>query len=207
MKKLVLFICLIFLSITSANAKSIKVEAMSNFTTANPPETWKVKVVESVATKKGFQILAGSVVEGRIDNVVKPKRLKRNAKFVFVPIKYYDASDGKVYLIEQNFKGKYSSNTDASIKSAAKSGAVMIGNHFADGLFGPGVALVEGAVKNQEGNRAKSMAKSVYKALPISYIDKGNEIVIAQGQVFVINFKSSKEEEKAEQEEFSEDNN
>ena len=80
----------------------------------------------------------------------------------------------------------------------------MIGNHFADGLFGPGVALVEGAVKNQEGNRAKSMAKSVYKALPISYIDKGNEIVITQGQIFVINCKSAKE---YEQEELSEDNN
>lgn len=204
MKKLILFICLIFLSITSASAKSIKVEAMSDFTTANPPETWKVKVVESVTTKKGFQIIEGSVVEGRIDNLVNPKRLKRNAKFVFVPIKYYDASDGRVYPIEQNFKGKYSPNTDTSIKSAAKSGAVMIGNHFADGLFGPGVALVEGAVKNQEGNRAKSMAKSVYKALPISYIDKGNEIVITQGQIFVINFKSAKE---YEQEELSEDNN
>lgn len=198
MKKLILFVFLVFLSVTSANAKSIKVEAMSDFTTANPPETWKVKVVEPVTTKNGFVVSQGSVIEGRIDNVVDPKRLKRNAKFVFVPIKYHDISDGKVYPIEQNFKGKYSQNTDTSLKSAAKTGAVMVGNHFADGLFGPGIALVEGAVKNQEGNRAKSMAKSVYKALPISYIDKGNEIVIREGQVFVIKFKSSKEDDTSE---------
>ncbi len=195
MKKLVLFIFLMFLSVTSVSAKSIKVEAMSDFTTANPPETWKVKVVESVTTKQGFDVTSGSVIEGRIDNVVNPKRLKQNAKFVFVPIKYYDVVDGKVYPIEQNFKGKYSPNTDTSIKSVAKSSAVMVGNHFADGLFGPGVALVEGAIKNQEGNRAKSMAKSVYKALPISYIDKGNEIVVNKGQVFIIKFKSLKDDE------------
>ena len=78
MKKLILFICLIFLSITSASAKSIKVEAMSDFTTANPPETWKVKVVESVTTKKGFQILEGSVVEGR--QCCKSKEIKKKRK-------------------------------------------------------------------------------------------------------------------------------
>ena len=194
MRKLFLIICLVFLSVTSAYAKSIKVEAMSDFTTANPPETWKVKIVESETTKQGFEVSAGSIIEGRIDDVVNPKRLKQNARFVFVPIKYYDVLSGKVYPIEQTFKGKYSPNTDTSIKSAAKSGAVMIGNHFADGLFGPGVALIEGAIQNKDGNRAKSMAMSVYKSLPISYIDRGNEITITKGQIFIINFKSSKEE-------------
>ena len=179
------------MSSISAYAKDIKVSAMSDFSTANPPEIWKVKVVQGVTTKSGFEVCVGSIFEGKIDQVVAPKRLKQNAKFVFVPIKYYDSVDGKVYEIEQNIKGKYSFKSDTSFQSVARKGIETVGNHFADGLFGPGLAIVEGAIKNEEGNRAKSMAKSLYKKLPISYIDKGNEIVINEGQVFVMSFASA----------------
>ena len=188
MKRLFIFIFLIFMSSISAYAKDIKVSAMSDFSTANPPEIWKVKVVQGVTTKSGFEVCVDSIIEGKIDQVVAPKRLKQNAKFVFIPIKYYDSLDGKVYEIEQNIKGKYSTKTDTTFQSVARKGIEKVGNHFADGLFGPGLALVEGAIKNEEGNRAKSMAKSVYKKLPISYIDKGNEIVINEGQIFIMSF-------------------
>lgn len=172
-----------------AYAKNVKVQAVSGFSTENPPKIWSVKIVEGLTAKNGFVIYAGSVIEGRIENVTDPKRLKRNAGFTFVPVKYYDYYTGKVWDVEQNLEGKYSSLTDVNAKSVAKTGAVVVGNKLIDGFFGPGVALVEGAVKNEQGNRAKSAAVSVYESTPFSYISKGKELCIQEGQVFVMNFK------------------
>ena len=120
--------------------------------------------------------------------------MKRNAKFTFIPEKYYDSSNNCVYDIDKPVEAKYSSLTDVNAKSIAKTGAVTVGNKLLDGFFGPGIALVEGAVKNEEGNRAKSAAVSVYESTPLSYISKGKELEIPKGQVFVMSFKLLDEE-------------
>lgn len=185
----VLIIFLLMLLTSPAFAKNVKVEAMSDFSTENPPETWQLKIVEGFTANNGFVVYAGSIIEGKIENVTDPKRLKRNAKFTFVPTKYYDTYNNKNYSVEQNLEGKYSSLSDVSVKSVAKTGAVMVGNKLVDGFFGPGVAIVEGAVKNEQGNRAKSAVVSVYESTPLSYANKGKELEIKQGQVFVMSFK------------------
>ena len=55
-----------------------------------------------------------------------------------------------------------------------------------------GVAAIEGAVKNEEGNRIKSTAVSVYEASPLSYIEKGEELDIKSGESFFLKFPSNK---------------
>ncbi|MCM1003438.1 MAG: hypothetical protein NC408_03750 [Candidatus Gastranaerophilales bacterium] len=187
MKKIILlFIILLFP--TSVFAKNIKVEAMSDFSTETPPRVWSVKVVEGFTTN-GYPVYAGSIIKGRIENVKDPKRLKRNATFTFVPTDYFDYNTQKWFKVEQNIQAKYSNLSDVDAKSVAKTGAVVVGNKLLDGFFGPGVALVEGAVKNEQGNRAKSAVVSVYESTPLSYANKGKELVIEQGKVFVMNFK------------------
>ncbi len=187
MKKIILlFIILLFP--TSVFAKNIKVEAMSDFSTEIPPRVWSVKVVEGFTTN-GYPVYAGSIIKGRIENVKDPKRLKRNATFTFVPTDYFDYNTQKWFKVEQNIQAKYSNLSDVDAKSVAKTGAVVVGNKLLDGFFGPGVALVEGAVKNEQGNRAKSAVVSVYESTPLSYANKGKELVIEQGKVFVMNFK------------------
>ena len=59
----------------------------------------------------------------------------------------------------------------------------------------PTVGLVEGAVKNEKGNRAKSAAISAYENTPLSYANKGKEIEIKNGQIFIMNFKLKSEED------------
>lgn len=193
MKKFLLIGMMLTLSLNPAMAKNVKVQAMSDFSTANPPETWKLRIVEDMNTKDGYQVVSGSVLEGRIENVTPPARLKRNASFVFVPVKFYD-NHGKSVQVEKEITGKYSGLSDVSVGSVAKQGAVVAGNKLLDGFFGPGVALVEGAVKNQQGNRAKSAVVSVYESTPLSYANKGKEIEIKKDQIFVMSFKASKED-------------
>lgn len=188
MKRLFILVSL-FLLASPVFAKNVKVEAMSDFSTENPPQVWSVKIVEGFATKSGYPVYAGSVIKGRIENVRDPKRLKRNATFTFIPTDYFDYCSQRWFRVEQNLSGKYSLLSDIDAKSVAKTGAVTVGNKLLDGFFGPGVALVEGAVKNEQGNRAKSAVVSVYESTPLSYANKGKELEIKEGQVFVMNFK------------------
>lgn len=187
MKKIILI--LLLLMVCPVFAKNVKVEAVSDFSTENPPEVWSVKVVEGFTTKGGYPVYAGSIIKGRIENVKDPKRLKRNATFTFIPTDYFDYNTQQWFRVEQSLTAKYSSLSDVDAKSVAKTGAVAVGNKLLDGFFGPGIALVEGAVKNEQGNRAKSAVVSVYESTPLSYANKGKELVIEQGRIFVMNFK------------------
>ena len=187
MKKIILI--LLLLMACPVFAKNVKVEAVSDFSTENPPEVWSVKVVEGFTTKGGYPVYAGSIIKGRIENVKDPKRLKRNATFTFIPTDYFDYNTQQWLQIDNQIEAKYSSLSDIDAKSIAKTGATVVGNKLLDGFFGPGVALVEGAVKNEQGNRAKSAVVSVYESTPLSYANKGKELVIEQGRIFVMNFK------------------
>ena len=195
MKKLLLTFSIICFAIQPTFAKNIKVQAMSDFTTANPPSTWQLKIVEGFTTKDGYEIGEGSIIEGKIVNVTDPKRLKRNATFTFVPTNFYNSADKENHAITQNITGKYSSMTEMTAGNVAKQGAVFVGNKLVDGFFGPGVAIVEGAVKNEHGNKAKSAAVSLYESTPLSYANKGKEMEIKKDQIFIMNFKTKDDEQ------------
>ena len=199
MKKFVLILVLIlFLTSLQADAKNVKVEALSDFSTVNPPSTWEVKIVDGFVTKDGTEIYSGSQIKGKIDGVTDPKRLKRNANFSFIPYEYYDAVSRRTYKVDKNIVGKYSSMSDVTVGAVVEKGAVTAGSYFISGLISPGVALVKGAVKNEEGNRAKSAAVSVYESTPISYVSKGKGLEIKKGQIFFMSFKTAEDVEESE---------
>ena len=129
-------------------------------------------------------IKLGSEISGSLIDVESPKRLKRNAKFPFKP-NWYTNEYGNKKMIHENIIASYTTTPDAV--QLAKKTALCVGNHFVKGLTA-GVAAVEGAVKNEEGNRLKSGAKSLYQATPVSYIGKGQDIKIDKNQVFYLKF-------------------
>ncbi len=191
MKKILLISTLLLVGLQPALAVNVKVQAMSDFSTANPPKTWKIKIVENTTLKNGNVLNSGSIIEGKIENVKDPARLKRNASFVFVPTTYYDVKTQTSTSIKKDFAGKYNAKGDITVKSAATEGAIFVGNQLANGVVGPAVGLVQGVIKNEEGNRAKSAAIGVYKRTPLSYASKGKEIEVKQGQTFVMSFKET----------------
>ena len=66
-------------------AKTVAVEAMSDFTTENPPKEMSVKLLEDVVVDENLTIKAEDIIDGTVIDVTDPKRLKRNATFTFVP--------------------------------------------------------------------------------------------------------------------------
>ena len=197
MKKFLLLLSA-FLIIQPAMAKSVKVEALSNFSTANPPKTWKLKVLEGFVADNGIVVHPNTILEGKITDVTSPKRLKRAASFKFIPQTYYDPQIGYTQDVKRDFQGKYSIKSDLTAKKVAKKGAITAGNVLIGSFVAPAVGLVEGAVKNEQGNRAKSAAISAYESTPLSLANKGKELEFKSGQVFVMSFKLDGEEEAIE---------
>lgn len=188
MKK-VLLILSVLLLVNPVLAKTVKVEALSDFSTANPSQTWRLKIVEGFVTDNGITVHQGTVFEGKIVDVTSPKRLKRAAGFTFVPQTYYDPQVGITKDVKRDFQGKYSSKTEMTAGNLIKKGAMTAGNMLIGSFVAPAVGLVEGAVKNGEGNRAKSAVVSAYENTPLSYASKGKELEFKKGQVFIMNFK------------------
>ena len=197
MKKFLLAMSL-FLIINPVIAKNVKVEVLSDFSTANPPKVWKVKVIEGFIADNGIQVNSNTVVEGKIIDVISPKRLKRPASFKFVPLSYYSPQDGTTKYVKRDFVGKYSSRTEMTAGNLAKKGAVTAGNMLIGSFVAPAVGLVEGAIKNERGNRAKSAAISAYESTPLSYANKGKELEFKKGQVIIMNFKLNGESDDVE---------
>ena len=169
-----------------AYAQTIEVKALEDISTANPSKTTSVQLLEPVEIKKDKFVGEGAILNGNLIDVVSPKRLKRDADFTFEPKSYTD-SEGKTRKIKANIKASYTEPIDK--KQVAKKTVTTAGNFFVQG-FSMGVAAVEGAVKNQDGNRFKSSVSSVYEASPLSYAKKGEDIEIKAGQVFFLKFPS-----------------
>lgn len=180
-----IFLLLIMLS-QPVLAKPIAVEALSDFTTENPPKEMSIKLLEDIAVDDTLTIKAETIVDGNVIDVTDPKRLKRNASFTFVPTSYKDER-GQVVVIKNYYPAKYTTKVNKG--QLAKSAALGVGNFFVKGLS-IGYSAVEGAIKNEKDNRFKSSVTEVYQDSPLSYVEKGEELVIEKGQLFFLNFRT-----------------
>ncbi len=189
-QKFLFFVFLIILSsmCSKAYAQTVEVAALSSFSTENPPQSISVKLVEPLELSETLTLQPGYIMSGDLEGVVSPKRLKRDADFDFKLTSYTD-NNGIVHTIDSNIIASYTTAIDKG--EVAKSAAVGVGNLFVKGLS-MGVAAVSGAVKNEEGNRIKSSAKSVYEASPVSYVGKGEDIEIGMYEPFLLKFPNVK---------------
>ena len=183
-----IFLLLIMLS-QPVLAKPIAVEALSDFTTENPPKEMSIKLLEDIAVDDTLTIKAETIVDGNVVDVTDPKRLKRNASFTFVPTSYKNER-GQVVVIKNYYPAKYTTKVNKG--QLAKSAALSVGNFFVKGLS-IGYSAVEGAIKNEKDNRFKSSVTEVYQDSPLSYVEKGEELVIEKGQLFFLNFRTKDE--------------
>jgi len=182
MKNLFLTMGLSVMMCTPAMAVNVEVEALSDFSTDNPPQLYSVRIVDTISSKKGT-VESGSIVEGKV--IVKDaKRLKQDATFSFIPV-YLITPQGEVIKAKKEHIGKY--KKEINKKKIARSVVLTAGNFAVKGLS-TGVTALEGAVKNEEGNRLKSSAVAVYESSPVSYIQKGEALKIKQGEHFYIHF-------------------
>ena len=194
MKKwLCLLSAMVFSAASVCAAEILQVESLTKFSTAEYPAEVQLRALNDINLSTDIQIKEGYTVTGKLTDVSSPKRLKRDAKFSFMPLYYVDYS-GKTNMIKEPVEGKFTKDIEINKGELAKSAALTVGNHFLQGLS-MGYYAVEGAVKNESDNRFKSSVKSVYEHSPLSYVEKGQDIEINVHDVFGLKFKVDDEDE------------
>lgn len=195
MKKWLLLFALLLIPQVAFCDEILQVESLTEFSTADYPEFVKLRALNDLKLSSDVTIKAGYVLTGKLTEVSSPKRLKRNAKFSFMPLSYVDNS-GSLIEIKEPFEGKYSAKLEIDKGQIAKSAALGVGNYFVKGIS-MGYYAVEGAVKNESDNRFKSSAKSVYENSPFAYVEKGQDIEIKVSDIFGLKFKVDEEDDTA----------
>ena len=194
MKKwLCLLSAMVFSAASVQAAEILQVESLTKFSTAEYPAEVQLRALNDINLSTDIQIKEGYTVTGKLTDVSSPKRLKRDAKFSFMPLYYVDYS-GKTNMIKEPVEGKFTKDIEINKGELAKSAALTVGNHFLQGLS-MGYYAVEGAVKNESDNRFKSSVKSVYEHSPLSYVEKGQDIEINVHDVFGLKFHVDEDEE------------
>lgn len=197
MKKLLYSLLALSISVTAvfASSDTVHVSAVSEFNTANPAQKIDVKVI-SDSNLGSHTLKEGDIIHCNVVKVTDPKIGKRAATFAVCPTSY--TSDEHTTQIDENYYGKYASKviSKEELKNVdplkvGKKAALSVGNHFVQGIA-PAYYMAEGMIKNEDGNRIESGVKGVYKHTPLSYIEKGQEVDIKEGQEFYLVFKPSK---------------
>lgn len=178
---------------TAAFAETLKVEAITAFTTENPPSQIQVKSLGELQITSKVKINEGDILTGRLTDIKDPKRLKRDATFKY-EIRTITDSNGNTVKVKGNNIAKYVPPFKLDKKEVAKDAALSVGNHFVEGLS-MGYRAVEGAVKSENGagNRISSAVENVYEHSVLSYASKGEEIIINAGDVFGLKINSDEE--------------
>ena len=184
-KKIYLGLIIIISGIFSqVYAQTIEVQSLNDFSTAKPPKSISVKLLEPLNLTSSMKLDLGTTINGDLIDVVSPKRLKRDASFS-LKVKSYKDLDGKIYNLKDTVIASYTVPVDKT--GLAKNAALSVGNYFVKGLS-IGVAAIQGAVNNDEDNVIKSSAVSAYEASPLSYVQKGEDLNINEYGIFFLKF-------------------
>lgn len=196
MKKLLILGALLIIG-TSAFAKTVKVEAITSFSTIDPPERIELKAIDEIQLTKDIKIEEGDILTGTLTDIKDPKRLKRDATFKY-EIKTVTNALGRTKHVNENNIGKYVPPFKLDKKEIAKSAALTVGDHFVSGLS-LGYHAIEGAVGEEaKGHRIHSAVENVYENSVLSYASKGDEIEIKTGDIFGLKLKAADEPDEEE---------
>lgn len=193
MKKYILLMAFLILSIMPTFAETMAVQAMTEISTTQPNKIIKVKVIRD-CTLANIPLKIGYTLDGKILNVTDPKRLKRDAGFTFYPMNYYDLT-GKKTHIPVLYVGTFTPNFEIDKVALAKSAVLTVGNHFIKGIS-MGYYAVEGAIKNKDGDAVSSAVNNVYENSIFSYVEKGEQLEIKPSTCFGLKFEECKNEPK-----------
>lgn len=192
-KILVLFLIIIFQSnILLAYAKKVEVKALLPFDSLNPTKNFSVMLNEDFEVSEVKTLYKYYTLNGYIYEVIPPKRLKQSASFIFIPTSYTDFSH-KTYPLT-NVVSKYT--TKFALKSFTITSALILAVGLVPAIVvSTGYFAVDGAMKNNDGNRLKSSATEVYDKSYLSMGKKGKNLHISKNQDFLLDIVVIKQQE------------
>ncbi len=192
-KILVLFLIIAFQSnMLLAYAKKVEVKALQPFDSLHPPKNFSVMLNEDFNISEIKTLYKYYTLNGYIYEVIPPKRMKQSASFIFIPTSYTDFAH-KTYPLT-NVVSKYT--TKFALTSFTVTSALILAVGLVPALVvSTGYFAVDGAMKNNDGNRLKSSATEVYDNSYLSMGEKGKNLYIYKNQDFLLDIVVIKQQE------------
>jgi len=195
MKKLLLIsISIIFFVSLSAQAKTIRVISLDQFSTENPSKTYRVQIIEKEEFKDGTVCEAGTIVTGEVVKVKNAQRGKRDGYFEFIPTSLtfeHNTCQIKKPRVVAKVVGHApigsAISTEKVLENAAKGAAGLIFKGASQGI-----SFVQGVAEAEDGQRMKSGFTKLYKDSPLAYIEEGAELKVNPGDLIVLKLKKIK---------------
>jgi len=189
MKKLaVIFTFVLLLSSTSVQARTIKVEALNNFSTQNAATVFSVRLINNETLRK-VPIEAGTIISGQIITIEGPQRGKRDGYLEFMPTSWIN--NGKDEKIEMPYSvARVIGYKPVSPKDVTFNAARKIANFFLKGAISC-AEFAQGAICAPKGEKFKTGIKKVYDDSFFVYIEVGKELNIHKGDILVFKLRNS----------------
>lgn len=194
LKKIVTLFIIIALqsNVLMAYAKKVEVKAMQPFDSLHPPKNFSVMLNEDFEYSDTKVLYKYYNLNGYIYEVIPPKRMKQSASFIFIPTSYTDFSH-KTYPLT-NVVSKYT--TKFALKNFTITSAIIMAIGLVPAVVvSTGYFAVDGAIKNNDGNRLKSSATEVYDKTYLSMGEKGKNLYIYKNQDFLLDIVVIKQQE------------
>jgi hypothetical protein len=188
---IIIFIMFLFFPMP-AQAEKMLIKVMDNFSSQTPQIEYSFILPEAIHLKHKRIIEKGSVINGQISEIIEPKRLKKDAYFVFIADTYTVPSDnGKKVKIIKKMESKIKYYEDFEMpdtKTIAENTGITVAGILVPGLD-MGINFVKGVSKpNEDENRFHSGCRHIVESWPLCYCLKGNEIAIPAGSMAIFDF-------------------
>lgn len=189
MKKIFLLIIIFIFLLFGSNveAKTIKVISCENFSTANPNETFKVKILEEKKISKDLYLEPNNIIVGHVIRVYKPRRGKRDSYFELVPSEMIVDGE-KVEINDPTLVGKIQSCKKLNPCIIVFKAGSLVVNFYLKGVINAAI-ITKGAIKNEYHNRIKSGWMEYYNSSFLTFVENGKELNITEGDILVLKIK------------------
>jgi len=193
-KYLLIFSLFILFFVAPADAKTLKMiaQTQNDFSTETMVKNLTLKIVGDYKINDNQHIPSGLILNGEVVKITAPKRGKRGAVAYF-ELKSYTMPNGNTYSVNNpNAIGKITAYKPLDLKSKGVDLGVSAAGLLVENISYP-INFVRGAVTAQEGeNRLKAGVKLTYEKSTLSYISKGQHIIVPAGNNLIVSFKYKK---------------
>ena len=192
LKSFILIFILFFHPVLS-QAKIMKVMSLTDISTLKNPSVIELLVIEDFYLTKDFNVEEGSIIIGKMVETENAKSYHRNATFKFSPYILLTPYDEK-YFIKYNIPASYKASFDLNVKKIDKSKTKISKKNFSKKT-----TILSDTDNEKEPvtpSKITSALTEKYKNSISSIQKNGNEIGIITYDLFKLNFKNIKENDK-----------
>lgn len=188
MKRFLIILTLICLSVCPALAKKIEGQSLNDFSTIYPASDFSIRVLQDSPVKSLMPLRTNMVLEGKVIKIHSSRKCKRDSTFEFVPTSI--TYNGITEEIERpavaiEVSGFQPTNSPKKIAWMATKTALGI-------LFWgipQEISFAQGAIQAPDGMRIEYGLRKLYGDSFISYIESGAELNVHKGDVLYMKLK------------------